>query len=236
MRLDGAVALVTGANRGIGEALVRALLERGADKVYATARRPETVVISDPRVVALRLDVTDQESVATVAAAAQDVTVLINNAGLGAITPLIEGTLDDARAMMEVHYFGTWSVSRAFAPLLGANGGGALVNILSTASWKATTFLSGYSAAKAAEWSLTNALRLGLKEQGTQVVGIVCGYVDTEMVAWADVPKITADTVAQETLLATESGADEALLDDFTRSVKAALSGDVARLDEITPA
>jgi short-subunit dehydrogenase len=122
-----------------------------------------------------------------------------------------------------------------FAPILAANGGGALVNILSTAGWKATTFLSGYSGSKAAAWSLTNALRLGLKKQETQVVGIVCGYVDTEMAAWAHVPKITADTVAEETLGAVESGAAEALLDDFTRNVKAALSGDVARLHEIVP-
>jgi NAD(P)-dependent dehydrogenase (short-subunit alcohol dehydrogenase family) len=235
MRLDGAVVLVTGANRGIGAALVRALLERGAAKVYATGRRPENVATGDPRVVPLRLDVTDPESVTAAAAAARDVTVLINNAGRGVATPLIEGTLDDARAVMEIHYFGTWSVSRAFAPVLASNGGGALVNILSTAGWKATSLLSGYSASKAAEWSLTNALRLGLKEQGTHVVGIVCGYVDTEMTAWANVPKITADTVAEETLRAVETGADEALLDDFTRNVKSALSGDVVRLHQISP-
>lgn len=237
MRLDGAVALVTGANRGIGAALVSTLLARGASKVYAAARAPHAPSPAhDPsRVVPLRLDVTDAEQIASAAAVAQDVTVLINNAGLGGGTPLLDGPLTGARAAIEVNYFGTWEVSRAFAPILAANGGGAMVNLLSAASWYAMDIAPGYSGSKAAEWSLTNALRLGLKAQGTQVLGVHCGYVDTEFSAWTDAPKSTPEAIAEGTLRALESGQDEAALDGFSRAVKAALSGDVAELHKLLP-
>ncbi|MEW2546631.1 SDR family oxidoreductase [Streptomyces sp. NPDC047002] len=235
MRLDGSVALVTGANRGIGAALVDALLARGASKVYAAARDPESVGRTSARVVPLRLDVTDEAQAAAAAAAARDVTVLVNNAGLGDATPLLGDSLDGPRAAMEVNYFGTWRVSRAFAPVLAANGGGALVNVLSAASWWAMDRAPGYSASKAAQWSLTNALRLGLKAQGTRVLGVHCGYVDTDFSAWTKAPKLTAREVAEGTVDAVEAGQDEAVLDGFSRAVKSALPGAVARLQALTP-
>jgi short-subunit dehydrogenase len=186
-------------------------------------------------VVPLRLDVTDPETVASAASVAQDVTVLINNAGQGGASPLVGGTLELPRAMMEVNYFGTWEVCRAFAPILAANGGGAVVNMLSVGSWWPLDVAPGYSASKAAEWSLTNALRLGLKAQGTHVLGVHSGYVDTDFSAWTDAPKLTPEAVAEESLRALESGQDEALLDAFSRAVKTALSGDVSELYKFAP-
>jgi NAD(P)-dependent dehydrogenase (short-subunit alcohol dehydrogenase family) len=232
MQINGQTALVTGANRGIGAALSRALLDRGVTKVYAAVRRPETV--TDPRLTPLRMDVTDPQSVAAAAESAQDVTVVINNAGQGGGgTGLLDGSFDAARTALETNFFGTWSVSRAFAPILAANGGGALVNVLSAASWLAMEQAPGYSASKAAQWSLTNALRQGLRAQGTQVLGVHCGFVDTDLSAWTDAPKIGADEVAEQTLRALENDADELLVDDFTKRIRAALSGGIAGLHDI---
>lgn len=232
MRIDGQTALVTGANRGIGAAFAQALLDRGAAKVYAAARRPESV--TDPRLTPLQLDVTDPLSVEAAAEAARDVTIVINNAGLASGgTHLLDGPFDGARTALETNFFGTWSMSRAFAPVLASNGGGALVNVLSAASWLALEAAPGYSASKAAQWSLTNAFREGLRGQGTLVVGVHCGYVDTDLSAAVDAPKITADEVASQTLRALENDAEEVLVDEFTRRIRAALSGDVADLHGI---
>lgn len=149
MDIKGSVALVTGANRGIGRAFARSLVDHGAAKVYAGVRDPAGV--TDQDLVPLRLDVTDHESVAAAAAAAGDVSIVINNAGIGgASTQLMDGTFDGARRAMEVNYFGTWAVSRAFAPILARNGGGALVNMLSLASWVGQPLFPGYAASKAA--------------------------------------------------------------------------------------
>ncbi|MYV49739.1 SDR family oxidoreductase [Streptomyces sp. SID2888] len=222
MDITGSVALVTGANRGIGRAFARALLDHGAAKVYAAARDPESVADAD--VTPLRLDITDPGEITAAVAAADDVTVVINNAGVGGWgTTLLEGGLDGARQAMEVNFFGTWAVSRAFAPVLARNGGGALVNMLSVASWAARPGWAGYAASKAAEWSLTNALREGLREQGTLVVAVHAGFVDTELSAWTDAPKITAAEVAEQTMNALAEGRGEVLADDRTREVKAAL-------------
>ncbi|MGW2788238.1 SDR family NAD(P)-dependent oxidoreductase, partial [Streptomyces populi] len=168
MEIEGSVALVTGANRGIGLAFTRALLARGAAKVYAGVRDPES--FQEPGVEPLRLDVTDEGRIAEAAAAASDATIVINNAGIQAGPGLLEGSLEGARREMEVNYLGTWALSRAFAPVLATNGGGVLVNMLSVSSWRVTPWWPGYAASKAAEWSLTNALRFGLRQQGTLVV------------------------------------------------------------------
>jgi NAD(P)-dependent dehydrogenase (short-subunit alcohol dehydrogenase family) len=223
MDIKGSVALVTGANRGIGRAFTRALIEHGAAKVYAGVRDPAAV--ADQDVTALRLDVTKPEEVAAAAAAAGDVTIVINNAGIaGTGTGLLEGTLDGARQAMDVNYFGTWAVSRAFAPVLARNGGGALVNMLSLASWVGRPSSPGYAASKAAQWSLTDALRQGLREQGTLVVGVHCGYVDTDLSAWTDAPKISAADVAAQTVQALANDWVEVLADEETRQVKSGLS------------
>ncbi len=234
MRIDGSVVLVTGANRGIGRALCDAFAGRGAAKVYAAARDPDQIV--DERFTRLQLDVTDAASVSEAARVATDVTIVVNNAGTGGGgSPLLGGSLDAAREAMEVNFFGTWAVSRAFAPLLAVNDGGAVVNILSAASWWAMPWAPGYSASKAAAWSLTNALRLGLQDQGTKVLGVHCGYVDTDLSSWTDAPKITAGTVAEETINALLNDADETLLDKFTRATRDALAGDIGQMQRITP-
>ncbi|WP_351236119.1 SDR family oxidoreductase [Streptomyces sp. NPDC002133] len=223
MDITGSVALVTGANRGIGRAFTRALISHGAAKVYAGARDPASVVDKD--VIPLRLDVADEEDVAAAAAAAGDVSIVINNAGIsGNATRLMEGTFDGARQAMDVNYFGTWAVSRAFAPILARNGGGALVNMLSLASWASNPRFPGYAASKAAQWSLTDALRQALHTQGTRVVGVHAGFVDTDLSTWTDSSKISADTVAELTMKALAGDQLEVLADEGTRRIKAALS------------
>jgi NAD(P)-dependent dehydrogenase (short-subunit alcohol dehydrogenase family) len=223
MDIKGSVALVTGANRGIGQAFARALLDHGAAKVYAGARDPGSV--ADPGVTPLRLDVTSAREVAAAAATAGDATIVINNAGVGAPgTELLEGSFDAARQAMEVNYFGTWAVARVFAPILARNGGGALVSMLSLASWAGRPDFPGYAASKAAQWSLTQSLREGLRQQGTLVVGVHAGFVDTELSAWKDAPKISAADVAEQTMQALAEDRAEVLADEATRRVKAALS------------
>jgi NAD(P)-dependent dehydrogenase (short-subunit alcohol dehydrogenase family) len=225
MRIEGATALVTGANRGIGRAFAQALLDHGAATVYAGVRDPSTV--TDPRLTPLALDVTDADQVAAAAERVGDALIVINNAGVLSRTGLFEGALDGARREMEVNYLGTWSVARAFAPVLSRNGGGALVNMLSVASWRARVESVGYAASKSAEWALTNALRTGLREQGTLVVGVHVGYVDTDFVSHIDAPKISAESVAEQTMQAILDGRPEVLADEPARSVKAALSHEV---------
>ncbi|WP_069463744.1 SDR family NAD(P)-dependent oxidoreductase, partial [Actinacidiphila rubida] len=159
------------------------------------------------------------------AAGAHDVTIVINNAGVGGFsTKLLAGSMDGAREAMEINYFGTWAVSRAFAPILAANGGGALVNMLSTASWASRPEYPGYAASKAAQWSLTGALREGLRAQGTLVVGVHAGFVETDLSSFTDAPKISARDVAEQTMDALAGGRTEVLADDRTREVKRALS------------
>ncbi|MFF4614951.1 SDR family oxidoreductase [Nonomuraea jabiensis] len=225
MKISGSVALVTGANRGLGAAFAQALLDRGARTVYAAARNPAT--ITDTNLTPIELDVTDPAAVAAAAERCGDVDLLVNNAGIsrsGSSDP------DSARAEMDTNYFGTLSMSRAFAPVLARNGGGALVNVLSVLSFITLPQVSGYAASKAAAWSLTNALRLELKEQGTHVLGVHAGYIDTDMAAHVTGPKITPAEVVAQTLDALETGAYEVLADAISRQSKAGLSGELERL------
>ena len=219
MKIDGSVAFVTGANRGLGAVLARALRDRGAATVYAGARDPST--ISEPGLVPVRLDVTDPAAVAAAAARCGDVNLLINNAGVsrsGSRSP------DDARLEMEANYFGPLSMSRAFSPVLARNGGGALVNVLSVLSWVTFPTVTTYAASKAAAWSLTNALRQELGEQGTQVVGVHVGYIDTDMTAHITSEKAKPEYVAAAILDGVAAGLSEVLVDDLSRDAKAALS------------
>lgn len=192
-------------------------------RVYAGARDPASVTDAD--VTPLRLDVTKPGEIAAAAAAAGDVTIVINNAGAAGInTKLMDGPFDSAREAMEVNYFGTWAVSRAFAPVLARNGGGALVNVLSLASWVGRPVFPAYAASKAAQWSLTNSLREGLRDQGTLVSAVHAGFVDTDFSAWIDAPKISAASVAEQVTRALATDTPEVLADEGTRQVKAALS------------
>lgn len=224
--LHHAVVLVTGANGGLGTEFVRQALERGASRVYATARSPRDW--SDERVVPLVLDVTDAASIAAVAAAASDTTVVVNNAGVGSMTAMLAVPLDDVRALFETNVFGPLAVAQAFAPVLAANGGGALIDIHSALSWHAGG--NAYSATKAAFWSITNSLRIELAAQRTQVLGAHLGYTDTPMIAQLDVPKGRPDDIVRAIYDGLEAGEHEVLADDTSVFVKSTLSGPVTAL------
>jgi NAD(P)-dependent dehydrogenase (short-subunit alcohol dehydrogenase family) len=225
--LRNAVVFVTGANGGLGLEFVKQSLERGAAKVYATARTPRTW--DDSRIVPLTLDVTNQDSIDAAVAAASDTTIVINNAGIYShVDSLTEGNIDDIRRMFEVNFFGAIQVTRGFAPVLGANGGGAFVNVHSVLSWLGIA--GSYSAAKAAIWSASNSFRTELAPQGTHVLGLHIGYTDTPMMAGLDVPKNTPATVVAATFDGLEAGAYEVLGDDVSANVKAALSGPIEDL------
>ncbi|MET0989652.1 MAG: SDR family oxidoreductase [Glaciihabitans sp.] len=226
MNIAGQVALVTGANRGIGRQFVLELLERGATTVYATARRPEKLDFADDRVIPLALDLTDHESVVAAAAAAPDLTLLINNAGISTGTPLVTGDLAEIRREMDTHFWGTLDVIREFAPTLGRNGGGAIVNVLSALSWFAAPGSGAYAAAKAAEWNMTNAVRLELAAQDTLVQGVLLGAADTDIMAGYDGPMIDPRDVSRASFDGLAAGSIEVLVDDWTRIVKASLAGD----------
>ncbi|MCS5719935.1 SDR family oxidoreductase [Herbiconiux sp. CPCC 205763] len=223
---DSAVVLVTGANGGLGTEFVRQALEAGAAKVYATARTPREW--DDERVVPLQLDVTDAASIAAAAAAATDVTVVVNNAGVGAGSGIATGTDAELRAMFETNFFGAVGVARAFAPVLAANGGGALLNVHSVLSWIGVA--GAYSAAKAALWSATNSLRLELAPQGTLVTGLHVGWVDTPMAAHSDDPKNDPAVVVRDSYAALLAGEYEVLADELSASVKQGLSAPITTL------
>jgi NAD(P)-dependent dehydrogenase (short-subunit alcohol dehydrogenase family) len=226
MQIEGTVALVTGANRGIGRAFVDALLDRGAREVYAGVRDPATVTTADPRVLPVRLDVSDAGRVAAVAGELGDVQLLVNNAGIAHPGTPATASLEAARAELEVNYLGLVAMTQAFAPVLAVNGGGAFVNVLSVASWVGSPLLSTYAASKAAAWSFSNSARIELGRQGTQVVGVHVGYVDTDLTAGLDVEKIEPAAVAGSALDAVEAGEPEAVVDEVSRQVKAGLSDD----------
>ncbi|MFJ6775636.1 SDR family oxidoreductase [Kitasatospora sp. NPDC091257] len=226
--IEGSTVLVTGGLRGLGRAFVSELLARGAGKVYATARTPAPGAGGDPRVEVLALDVTDDASVAAAAATADDVDIVFNNAGVLHPGPLLTGDLEEVRATFETNVLGPLRVARAFAPVLAARGGGALVDIHSLLSWGAGA--GAYGASKAALWSLTNSLRLELAAQHTQVLGVHLGFADTDMVAALPVEKVPPAEVARIVLDALARGESEVLVDDATRAVKAALSGPVEGL------
>lgn len=226
MHIEGSVALVTGANRGIGRAFAKVLLDRGASKVYAAARRPEQIDL--PGVVPLRLDITNPEQVADAARVASDVTLLVNNAGVSTYAKLVTGDLTDIRREMDTNYFGTLSIVRAFAPVLAANGGGAILNVLSVMAWLGYEHSNGYGASKAALWALTNGVRVELAPQRTQVTGLVLASTDTDMMAGFDVPKNRPEDVARTALDGVEAGRLEVLADADSIALKAALSRDPA--------
>jgi NAD(P)-dependent dehydrogenase (short-subunit alcohol dehydrogenase family) len=228
MQIQGSIALVTGANRGLGRHFARQLLERGAAKVYAGSRRIESVDL--PGVEAVQLDITDPASVAAAAKTAADATILINNAGIATFANLVEGDEDAIRQEMETNFFGTLNMVRAFAPVLGANGGGAVLNILSVLSWRSFGVGNAYAAAKAASWSLTNGARLELAGQGTQVVGLHVGGIDTDMLAAVEAEKADPAHIARAGLDGIEAGALEVLADRNAVELKAILNADPSTL------
>jgi NAD(P)-dependent dehydrogenase (short-subunit alcohol dehydrogenase family) len=224
--LEGAVVLVTGGNRGIGKAIVDDLLTRGVRKVYATARDPRPS--TDDRVVTLPLEVTDQASIDALAAAAPDVTVLINNAGASSPDTYLDAPMKDIRSVFEINFFGPLNLTRAFVPIIERNGGGHILNAHSALSWVA--WHGAYAATKAAFWLQTNAIRLELLDRGIGVTGLHMGYVDTDMTAAVTSPKENPADIAKAALDGIEAGAFEVLADETSRQTKAALSGDITNL------
>ncbi|MGG1553358.1 SDR family oxidoreductase [Paenibacillus ferrarius] len=227
MEISKTIALVTGANRGLGRHLAQELLARGA-KVYGGARNPETIDL--PGVIPLQLDITDEKSVAAAAEIANDVTLLINNAGSSTGASLLEGEIDQIRLEMDTHYFGTLTMIRAFAPILEKNGGGHILNILSVLSWLTLTGAGAYSAAKSAEWSLTNAFRLHLQPKNIHVSGLHVGYMDTDMTANIQAPKSNPAEVAKLAIDGIESNSYEILADELSRNMQQNLSGGIQAL------
>lgn len=215
-------ALITGTNRGLGRHFAVELLARGAT-VYAAARNPETIDLPGVRPVAL--DITDPDAVAAAAALAGDVDLLINNAGISTGTTLL-GDLEGVRAEMDVNFWGTLAMVRAFAPVLAANGGGTIVNIASALSWFAAPGAGAYAVSKAANWNMSNALRLELAAQGTQVTSVHLGLADTDMAKSIQGPKTDPAVVVRTTLDAVEAGDLEVVVDEWSAMVKASLAQD----------
>jgi NAD(P)-dependent dehydrogenase (short-subunit alcohol dehydrogenase family) len=223
MKLSNATVLITGANRGIGLAFAKAALARGARKVYAGARDPKSVTL--PGVMPLRLDVNSPADIAAAAAAARDVTLVINNAGIAQFGGLLAADAETRlRQQLETNVFGVLRVSQAFAPVLAANGGGALLNVASVASWLTSPALAAYSVSKSAAWSLSNGLRNELRGQKTQVLTLHMAFVDTDMTQGVTAPKSTPEEIVARALDALEAGADEVLADEMTQQVQRGLS------------
>jgi NAD(P)-dependent dehydrogenase (short-subunit alcohol dehydrogenase family) len=232
MKIAGTTALVTGANRGLGQALAIELINRGAT-VYAGARNPESVDI--PGAIALAIDITDPASVAAAVRAAGDVTLLINNAGISTGTSLLDGDFAAVRQEIDTNYLGPLAVTRAFAPVLEANGGGSILNVLSVLSWVTLPGTGAYCAAKSASWSMTNALRQELAPHNVRVSGLHVGYMDTDMASGVEAPKLAPAEVARIAIDGIEADEYEILADDLSRQVRAGLAGGVAALYPALP-
>ncbi|MGW0045282.1 SDR family oxidoreductase [Rhodococcus sp. NPDC003348] len=220
MNIEGRTVLVTGATGGLGREFVGQFLARGARRVYAAARRDHDW--HDDRIVPIHLDVTDPASVRSAAAAAPDVDVIVNNAGITGAPSLLASPIDEIRNTFETNVFGPLELVRALAPTLARNGGGAVIDLHSILSWLATP--GAYSPSKAAFWGLTNALRLELEGQGTQVLGAHLAYTDTPMIAHLDVPKSDPAVIVSRILDALEDGAEEAIADEVTAGLRAVLA------------
>jgi NAD(P)-dependent dehydrogenase (short-subunit alcohol dehydrogenase family) len=224
MNIEGSVALVTGANRGLGAAFARGLLAAGAAKVYAAARDPAAVTV--PSVVPVRLDVTRPDEIASLARELTDVSLLINNAGIASSGPVLDPkSIDTLHQQFETNAVGPLRMAQAFAPTLAARGGSAIVNVISALSWVTLPGVTGsYSASKAAAWALSNAMRQELKAQGTQVLSLHVAFMDTDMARGAPGPKSSPDEVVRLAIAALEAGQSELLADDVTRGVHAGLT------------
>jgi len=224
MKVQGANVFITGANRGIGLAFARRARDLGAAKVYAGMRN--TAGFSEPGLIPVQIDVTDAASVQAAVRAAGDVTILINNAGIGAVKPdaLDAGVEEQSREMFETNYYGVVRVTQAFAPVLAQASQSSVVNVLSSVTWLPAPFLTAYAASKAAAWSFTNNLRQTLQGQNTGVLALHVHFVDTDMTKVFNAPKAQPDDVAQQTFAALEAGQAEVFADATARAAKATLS------------
>ncbi|ONN66089.1 SDR family oxidoreductase [Herbaspirillum sp. VT-16-41] len=232
MKLENAVVLVTGANRGLGLEFAKQALERGARRVYAGARDIASVKLAGVEPIAL--DVTKPEQVKAAVERIGDLSVLINNAGIARVGGLLHaGAQEQLQDHLNTNLFGMLNLSQAFAPVLARQGGGALVNVLSVISMVNSPMLAAYGVSKAAAWSLTNGLRQELREQGTQVMGVHAGFIDTDLTRGFDAPKSRPEDVVRQTLDALEAGALEVFVDEVSRQVHQALSSSVYLQDAL---
>jgi len=227
MRLANATVLITGANRGLGLAFAREALARGARKVYAAARDPASVTLAG--VTPNKLDVTNPDDITAAVRECGDVTLLINNAGVAATGGFLTDTsVASAQRHLDTNVFGPLRMTQAFAPVLAAHGGGAILNVLSISSWISGPLLGVYGMSKSAAWAMTNGTRIELLDQHTQVLALHVGFIDTDLTRGFDVPKLAPEAVVRTALDALEAGASEVLADDLTRQVHAGLSADPA--------
>jgi len=228
MRLKESVALVTGANRGLGKAFVQALLEAGAARIYAAARDPSGIESSE-RLVPFRLDITSPEDADRAAERCGDVNLIINNAGVAhPVGSLDPRNLIVANDEWQTNVAGPLRLIQRFAPILAENAGGAVLNVLSALTWISVPGAFGtYAASKAAMWSLTNSLRLDLGAQGTQVTALHVGFMDTDMTKGLSMPKAAPITVARDSLAQLQAGAVEILADPVSQQLKQHLSSGV---------
>jgi NAD(P)-dependent dehydrogenase (short-subunit alcohol dehydrogenase family) len=238
IKIEGTVALVTGANRGIGRALTEALIAGGAKKVYAGSRDAKAVQDlvkkHGARVVPLELDVTKPADVANAVARATDLQLLINNAGIATnvSASFTDQTLiEAARREIEVNVFGPFALSQGFAPVLARNGGGGIVNVLSVVSLVSFPILITYSASKAAAHSLTQATRSQLRAQGTYVAGVYAGPVDTDMAKGIPMEKASPESVAQAVLAGIQAGDEDIFPDATSREMGKAFFADPKALE-----
>lgn len=219
MKIEGSIALVTGANRGLGAEYVRQLLDRGASKVYAGARDIES--ITNPGVVPISLDVTSAKDIAAAVKECSDITMLINNAGIALRSSILDdNSLENAKSEFETNVWGPFNLSKAFAPVLAKNGGGAIVNVLSAASWFSMKEVATYAMSKSAAWSLTNGLRIEVAPSNTLVVAVHAGFIDTDMAASVKMDKTSPFQVVDRTLNGVEAGVLEVLADDSSVFIK----------------
>lgn len=224
MNIAGSVVFVTGASRGLGLAFAKVALAQGASKVYAGVRNVEGFNV--PGIIPVQIDVTDDASVVAAAKLCQDTTVLVNNAGIGIVQDAVLATnmIELSRHLMDTNTFGIVRTAQAFAPILASNGGGAIINVLSDVTWLSLPMLAAYAASKSAAWSVTNALRLEMNAQKTQVVAVHVGFIDTDLVKGFDVPKTDPQVVAQVVFDGLNNGSLEVLVDEGTQFIKSTLS------------
>jgi NAD(P)-dependent dehydrogenase (short-subunit alcohol dehydrogenase family) len=225
MKLQDATVFITGANRGLGLAFARHALGAGARKVYGAARDPQSITL--PGLVPIALDVTNPAQVAAAASDCGDVTLVVNNAGIASVGGMLaDDSIEAMGRMMETNVYGLVRVSQALAPVLKANGGGALLNVLSVGSWLSSPILAAYAVSKAAAWSATNGLRNELRAQGTQVLGLHVGFIDTDLTRGFEAPKLAPEFVAERAFAALEHGDSEVAIDEFTQQIKRGLSNE----------
>jgi NAD(P)-dependent dehydrogenase (short-subunit alcohol dehydrogenase family) len=235
MQVKDCVALVTGANRGIGEQFVKALRAAGARRIYAGARDAGALRVDAAdrdAIVPLAIDVTREADIAAAAARCRDVTLLVNNAGVNFNTPLVGiASLANARAEIDTNYFGTLAMCRAFAPILKANGGGTIVNMLSILARVNLPLMGSLCASKAAALSMTQGVRAELKAQGTKVIGVMPGAVETRMTEMLPPPKMSPADVAKAALAAVEAGTEDVYPGEMAQGVSAGLAHDAKAVE-----